>query len=186
MFESDRTQRFYRKSVLVKSVVSMFCVTWVSRHKGCVFYIHHKSPAGQKQKSAFFKLACKNHQLKFLFSPQLHIDATSEDVSSPTNKDVDFFKQHEDEATKLSDWTPSVPTTTPQSIPVSNGTLSKETQLVGMYNMYFQSLSCQFSTVVQLERVHVPSHNCCCICDFYKTKLHNISTEFENLFQRAN
>ena len=66
---------------------------------------------------------------------QLHI-GTSEEVNSPTNKDVDFFKEHEEEGTKLSDWTSSVPTTTAaQHIPVSNGTLSKEQQLFGMHHL---------------------------------------------------
>ena len=64
---------------------------------------------------------------------QLHIGA-SDEVNSPTNKDVDFFKEHEEEGTKLSDWTSSVPTTTAaQQIPVSNGTLSKDQQLFGMH-----------------------------------------------------
>ena len=57
-------------------------------------------------------------------------------MNSPTNKDVDFFKEHEEEGTKLSDWTSSVLTTTAaQQIPVSNGTLSKEQQLFGMHRL---------------------------------------------------
>ncbi len=67
----------------------------------------------------------------FVF-PQLNIDSHGDEVNSPTDKDVDFFKQHEEETTP-SDWSAAVPTTQPQSIPVSNGTVTKEQQLFGWW-----------------------------------------------------
>ncbi len=69
---------------------------------------------------------------------QLHLDSAGGDPSSPQQTDVDFFKEHESEGSRLSNWESSAPTTQPQPVPISNGSIAKTAELADGKCMNFK------------------------------------------------